>query len=287
MIVRNWTACYHFGDIMAYKLRHIQTTRQLLSEIVQVKNENSRQARGLFNFVGKVSKSLFGTLDDEDAQFCYEHIERLKQGTTTLTQLMKQQLMIVKSVLCTFNETLTDVEYNEIKMAEWLKQLQRHVNTFVTQLENTTYLLSLQIAIESHIAKALDASQVVQRTLDLLVESLAKAKEGTHPPRVMSPVLLLDALKNGVSSFPPDTTLPFPLSKNYLFLLYHLSDVCVYTYKKRLGYVISVPLVNKRPFNVYRMVPLSLPVDQDHFVYIDVRDAVVCVDQAKQYYFSM
>lgn len=74
---------------MAHKFRHIKTTRQLLLEIVQVKNENSRQARGLFNFVGKVSKTLFGTLDDDDAQLYHEHIERLEQGTTTLTQLMK------------------------------------------------------------------------------------------------------------------------------------------------------------------------------------------------------
>jgi len=86
MIVRNWTPCYHFGDIMAYKLQHIQTTGQLLSEIVQVKNENSRQARGLFNFVGKVSKTLFGTLDDEDVQFYYEHIERLEQATNTVNE---------------------------------------------------------------------------------------------------------------------------------------------------------------------------------------------------------
>jgi len=60
-------------------------------------------------------------------------------------------------------------------MVEAITEARKH---FGTQLENTTYLLSLQIAIESHIAKALDASQVVQRTLDLLVESLAKAKEG-------------------------------------------------------------------------------------------------------------
>jgi hypothetical protein len=73
MIVRNWTACYHFGEIMAYKLRHIKTTRQLLHEIVQVKNENSRQARGPLNFVGKISKTLFGTLDDDDAQLYREH----------------------------------------------------------------------------------------------------------------------------------------------------------------------------------------------------------------------
>ena len=92
---------------------------------------------------------MFGTLDDDDAQFYHEHIERLEQGTTTLTQLMKQQLVIVKSVLGTFNETLTDAEYNEIKMAEGLNQLQRHVHTLGTQLENTTYLLSLKIAIET------------------------------------------------------------------------------------------------------------------------------------------
>ena len=30
MILKNWTACYHFGEIMAHKLRHIKTTRQLL-----------------------------------------------------------------------------------------------------------------------------------------------------------------------------------------------------------------------------------------------------------------
>jgi len=84
MIVRNWTACY-FGEIMAYKLRHINNTRQLLFDIVQVKIKNSRQARGLFNFVGKVSKTLFGTLDDDDAQLYHEHMEHLVQGTTILT----------------------------------------------------------------------------------------------------------------------------------------------------------------------------------------------------------
>ena len=89
MIVRNWTACRHFGDIMTHKLRRIGTTRRLLFDIVQTKDENRRQTRGLFNFVGKISKALFGTMDDDDAQYYHEQIERFEQGTTTLTQLMK------------------------------------------------------------------------------------------------------------------------------------------------------------------------------------------------------
>ena len=84
MTVRNWTACIHFGDIMAYKLRQIRKTRPLLSDIAQREDGNRRHTRGLFNFVGKISKALFGTMDDEDAQFYHDQIDRFEQRAATL-----------------------------------------------------------------------------------------------------------------------------------------------------------------------------------------------------------
>jgi hypothetical protein len=272
---------------MVHKLQQIKYTRQLLSDIVQKEDGNRKQKRGLFNFVGQISKALFGTKDDEDAQFYHDQIERFEQGTTTLTQLMKQQLMIVKSTLCTFNETLTDVEYNELKMREGLSQLRKYIANFGSLMENTTYLLSVKIALESHITKALEASHAVQRTLDILVDNIAEAKRGSLPPRVMSPTLLLQTLSTSIPSFPTDTTLPFQLGKDYLHLIYQFSDVRVYTYKKRLGYVISVPLVHKRTYTILRMIPIPVPIDQEHFLYIDIRNSVLCLDQPKQYYFTM
>ena len=142
MSIRNWTACNHFEKVVTQKLHQIRNTRQLLFEIAQGGEGNNEHKRGLFNFVGKLSKALFGTMDDEDAQFYHENIERLEQGTTTFTQLLKQQLIIVRSTFRTFNETVTDVAY-ENKMREGLNQLQAQVATFDSQLENSTYLLSL------------------------------------------------------------------------------------------------------------------------------------------------
>jgi hypothetical protein len=115
---------------------------------------------------------------------------------------------------------LTDVEYNERKMREGLSQLQPYVATFGSQIENATYFLSLEITIEDHIFKALDASHAIQRTLDILVDSIADAQKGSLPPRVISPTLLLDTLKSGSPSFSADTTLPFPLGKDYLHSMY-------------------------------------------------------------------
>jgi len=141
-------------------------------------------------------------MDDDDAQFYHDQIESLEQGTATLTELVKRQMIIVKSTLSTFNETLTGIEYNEKKLREGLSKLQTYVATFGSQVENGTYLLSLKITIEHHIAKALDSSHAIQRTLDILVDSIADAQKGSLPPRVISPTLLLDTLKSSIPSFP-------------------------------------------------------------------------------------
>ena len=101
--------------------------------------------------------------------------------------------------------------------------------------------------------------------LDILVDSIAEAQKGSLPPRVMSPALIMETLRSSIPSFPADTTLPFPLGKDYPFLMYQLSKISVYTYRKRLGYVISVPLVQKRTFTMLRMIPIPVPVDQEHF----------------------
>jgi hypothetical protein len=73
LIVKNWTACSHFGDTMDRRLQQIRKTQKLLSGIVQKGEDSGRYKRGLFNFVGKISKTLFGTMD-EDAQYYHDQI---------------------------------------------------------------------------------------------------------------------------------------------------------------------------------------------------------------------
>jgi hypothetical protein len=75
---------------MTHKLQQIKNTQRLLNAITQGGEGDRRHKRGLFNFVGKLSKTLFGIMDDDDAQFYQDQIERLEQGTATLTQLVKR-----------------------------------------------------------------------------------------------------------------------------------------------------------------------------------------------------
>jgi hypothetical protein len=63
------------------------------------------------------------------------------------------------------NETLSDMAHNENKVRDGLKQLLPHVDSVVSQYGSATNLLSMQITLENHIARALDTLSVTQRLL--------------------------------------------------------------------------------------------------------------------------
>jgi len=167
-------------------------------------------------------------------------------------------------------------------------------------LEGKKYILTFQDNLSKYVVAVpigqQDAETVARAFMEKIIltfgtpqtlqtDSIVGAQKASPPPRVISPILLLDTLKSSSPSFPADTTFPFPLGKDYLHSVYQLSDVHVCTYKERLGYVITVPLVRKKTFTVLRMIPIPVPVNREHFLYIDVRESVLCLDRARQYYF--
>jgi hypothetical protein len=59
--------------------------------------------------VGKISITLFGTPDDDDADYYNEKIEHFERNSDSLRELTEEEIYIVKSSFGTVNETLTDV----------------------------------------------------------------------------------------------------------------------------------------------------------------------------------
>jgi hypothetical protein len=67
--VRNWTGCSQFRESIADRFRYLRGSERLLRDTVGKRNEDPRRRRGVLNFVGQISKFLFGTLDENDADY--------------------------------------------------------------------------------------------------------------------------------------------------------------------------------------------------------------------------
>jgi hypothetical protein len=112
-VIRNWTGCARFGNDARECLNHLTKTGGLWKEITGQETGGKRKKRGVFNFIGVLSKILFGTMDDDDAKYYNEQIKLFEQNSEDVNMLLKQQLSVIRSSLGAVNSTLADVEYNE------------------------------------------------------------------------------------------------------------------------------------------------------------------------------
>jgi hypothetical protein len=62
-IIRNWTGCAHFSDDARSRFNQLTRAEGLLKEITGRQTGGKRKKRGVFNFIGELSKILFGTMD--------------------------------------------------------------------------------------------------------------------------------------------------------------------------------------------------------------------------------
>jgi hypothetical protein len=274
--VKNWTGCSQFREAVTDRFRHLQGSESLLKNTVGKGSGDSRLRWGILNFIGEISKVLFGTLDENDADYYDEQIRKFDRNSDDTTELLKQQVCVLRTTLGAFNETLGDVEHNNKLVRKGLSDIQTYLDTLSSETARKFSIFDAKFIIEKHITQVNKALTILQRNIDVVLNSVLPAQSGSIQPQIVPPNLLLESLRGSQSFFPRDTILPFPLNKNSTSLIYKVCEMQVYIQNNRLSYVVSIPLVNKREFRAYHLVPVPIPVNKDKLIYIRTAKSILC-----------
>jgi hypothetical protein len=179
--VQNWTDCNHFSALSRDRFRQLQETERVLNEIIG-KPGKTRKRRGALNFIGEVSKVLCGTLDADDADYYNAQIKHFEEEADDMTNMLKQQLSIIKASLGTVNNTMSDMEYNNQVIKEGLNKVKGYIEKFSSDTETQLNLLDVKIKVEGHIAHINHAMEANGRQLNLIIESVLNAQKGILQP---------------------------------------------------------------------------------------------------------
>ena len=76
----------------------------------------NRSKRSVFDFIGEISKVLFGIATEHELNNCKGKFETLEKEQKDVLTIAEDQMIIMKNVLDTFNETLFKVQQNENKI---------------------------------------------------------------------------------------------------------------------------------------------------------------------------
>jgi len=116
---------------------------------------------------------------------------------------------------------------------------------------------------EEHTTQVNNAITLLQRNVDLLLDSVLHAQTGKVQPQLVPPKLLSESLRESQASFPGDTILPFALSADSTSLVYKVCDVLVYMQNGRLSYTVRMPLIDKGKFKAHYLKPIPIPINKD------------------------
>ncbi|XP_076044373.1 uncharacterized protein LOC143027164 [Oratosquilla oratoria] len=138
------TTLYNNVNALHEKMNNIRDTIYHLPNPVTEITKNNRPKRGLFNFLGIISKSLFGTATEQDIQTVHSHmgnITKVLHQEGKLTNLNSKNIDLlatsINSVIDKINHltTFTTSRLTKITQSQTALSLLHHLNELDKQLE--------------------------------------------------------------------------------------------------------------------------------------------------------
>lgn len=223
---------------------------------VDLKNliNNKRTKRAWLNIVGDALKTAFGTLDEADAKYYNGIINQINKNEYNLGKLLKQQIMVVNSTIANFNNTITDLNKNSKIFEENLIQ----ISNYSRKINNRYLALELKQNLDEHFSLLNLVITTLQNEITTVMDTILLSRSNILHPYVITPFQLIEELSKTIPHLPSSSTYPLPVSRENAHKYLELLTIKCFFTDNRIGYVLSIPLVNRNQFNLYKLIPLPV-----------------------------
>lgn len=226
------------------KLRQVE---YYLNHIQELSGE-TRIRRAPLEFIGQISKILFGTLTTEDAYYINAAIMHVENKTNDLAALLINQTTATRT---RFGEL-----YNAtLKIRTQLTQLNQHVQNKINNLGNQIVRNKIQWEFE-HIIESIDMA-ILEHEIDLniIIDAILFGKQGLIHPRMISP---RDLMKNSmtIKEQIPHAEFPVLINEQEMNNLIKMSNLRIVYSDNRLIYILHIPLLTPGTYKIYKPIPL-------------------------------
>ncbi|PNF23406.1 hypothetical protein B7P43_G12246 [Cryptotermes secundus] len=282
---KNWyhyTDCAAFDQYMRSKTKYIDNLKDLVAEYLSdnTQNSNHRVKRGVLNFVGEISKILFGTLTQSDARGYNQQITELEKEQKEFLHLSREQMTVIKTTITSVNTTLQKVNQNERVLKEGLSKLSNFSAQKFSELEEEIRNVNLINEQFRLIQRGIDESQ---HSFEILIDAFVHAEQGTLQPQLIT----AEKIKQLIGSQKLPSGLDYP---NFPFpQLQKIITPITYSYKQYLVYVLEIPLFSPTTYQLYKLLPLPTNVKEEKstYTYIHYNKEFIFSDPLRQHFGKM
>ena len=130
-------------NLIQSRIQRLDKQRSLLNQLLGKK----RNKRGFFNSIWDVSKTLFGTLSENDMNYINKELDKLFKDNTILSEGISNQTKVIKLLL---NSASTDLNTLELHSRENVNRLNQLANGSNKNTQNLAVCMMIVDELSGH-----------------------------------------------------------------------------------------------------------------------------------------
>nr|XP_033331102.1 uncharacterized protein LOC117223082 [Megalopta genalis] len=242
------------------QLRQImKNTHKQIQTIQTLEGRDLRHRRGLINAIGSLSKSLFGTLHNDDLENLHKGMDKIYDGQHKLASSISNQTAVIRVLLEEAN-----------------RGSRTNYDSLIEVLNNNTQQIQMVRALEAMIP----ITQGLRDDTSTLLTAITMGKHGIIDTQLLTPEILAQVI-NGVQSQRPGASM-LDGRRDYTLLL-DIADVAIFLTRGHLVYHLSIPIMEKPIFQLQHLIPIPQRIGKHHIVIIPESEWIA-IDETKRSY---
>ncbi|OWF53805.1 transmembrane protein ORF68 [Mizuhopecten yessoensis] len=214
-----------------------------------------RSKRGLMDFIGDVSKSLFGTATSSDVDNLKQHMQAMNNDNIKLAKAMTQEAHQLTSFVSTVNERFDNV----------IKAVRDNHDESVTLAQQFSSAMDgMQheyILLENRMLKQINSSAVLEKHLEHVQLAIHDFAKGKLSPFILSPQTIISTLKqvqNILSTRYPGTNIIHFDPIHY----YSFANFLYARHSSNLYILLKIPISSfVQPLSLYKVYSYPVPIN--------------------------
>lgn len=225
------------------------------SSISHLTGSNRVRRSAWLGVVGTLSKTIFGTLNEDDAIKYDNAIQSIQNNEKRLSSLIKENILVTTATLSKLNKTFYDVKTNEVNLnlaIDDLSQKLKNISQFSTEINLKVKLNSILNSLESSLL-------ALSFQLEDITNAIILCSQHILHPAILPPAQLYEELVDNYVHLPLGTKLPLNLELSNIHKLINVSSVVCFTLGNKIIFVLKIPLVSPRQYNLFHSIALPTP----------------------------
>lgn len=246
-----------------------------------------RSKRGLLNIVGSVSKALFGTLDEGDAERYLEKFKTLNDNNKIRDRIDNEHTSLIQSLTNIMNKNEEHRTNQTITLSRQIDIIESAFKALKADYMPYMVLkLKLQIRDMTSYVTLLLVSYLSKQKQFL--ESVAVGQKSPNSPSLIPPQMFLEELEK-IRQEVTARDLDFPLEPKTetLSTFYLISTPEARILNDQLIISFTLPLVATVEYILYKVSPLPYRIRENLFGYIVPKHEFVALDSFREKYVSI